>query len=337
MKDANPASTDAGQHRRPRGVHLSRPVHRSRHLAGSQPAQRETGRSDDDPELPDAGSRSRLPVRRRPGAAPVPVSAGRAEVSHRDGVGLARRDRGHHPASAERSRAHPPWRGADRRPPQRRKPRRRADAPRVPEVPQQGRRSSRRQGTPARSCSTRRRSSSAGTTSGWCCTTSSSASPRPGIVAKLLLEGRKFYRFKSVPFMPVEFAGAAYRLGHSMVREEYSHNRVFRPVPPRWRRPRWSLLFNSAACRETSMASCRWPPDASEQLGHRLAPLLQLQHAADDSELRVQSLSQARSVAHAHAALAAGFPDGTRREPGVPQPPARSDSRSAEWSGRRRS
>jgi hypothetical protein len=54
-----------------------------------------------------------------------------------------------------------------------------------------------------------------------------------GIVAKLLHEGRKFYRFKTVPFMPIEFAGAAYRLGHSMVREEYSHNRVFRPVPPR--------------------------------------------------------------------------------------------------------
>jgi hypothetical protein len=29
------------------------------------------------------------------------------------------------------------------------------------------------------------------------------------------------------PFMPVEFAGAAYRLGHSMIRQDYSHNRVF--------------------------------------------------------------------------------------------------------------
>jgi hypothetical protein len=64
-----------------------------------------------------------------------------------------------------------------------------------------------------------------------------------GIVAKLLAEGRKFYRFKTVPFMPVEFAGAAYRLGHSMVREEYSHNRVFRPVPPRLAAGTLSFLF----------------------------------------------------------------------------------------------
>ena len=64
-----------------------------------------------------------------------------------------------------------------------------------------------------------------------------------GIVAKLLFEGRKFYRFKTVPFMPLEFAGAAYRLGHSMVREEYSHNRVFRPIPPRLAPASLALLF----------------------------------------------------------------------------------------------
>ena len=29
--------------------------------------------------------------------------------------------------------------------------------------------------------------------------------------------------------MPVEFSAAAYRLGHSMVREAYSHNRIFTP------------------------------------------------------------------------------------------------------------
>jgi hypothetical protein len=48
-----------------------------------------------------------------------------------------------------------------------------------------------------------------------------------GIVARILHEGRRFYRFKRVPYMPVEFSGAAYRLGHSMVRQRYSHNRVF--------------------------------------------------------------------------------------------------------------
>jgi hypothetical protein len=51
-----------------------------------------------------------------------------------------------------------------------------------------------------------------------------------GIVAKILHDGRKFYRFQKVPYMPVEFSAAAYRLGHSMVREVYSHNRIFTPA-----------------------------------------------------------------------------------------------------------
>jgi hypothetical protein len=52
-----------------------------------------------------------------------------------------------------------------------------------------------------------------------------------GIVAKILEQGRRFYRFKKTPYMPVEFSAAAYRLGHSMVREVYSHNRIFTPGP----------------------------------------------------------------------------------------------------------
>jgi hypothetical protein len=52
-----------------------------------------------------------------------------------------------------------------------------------------------------------------------------------GIVAKILNQGRRFYRFKKFPFMPVEFSAAAYRLGHSMVRQTYSHNRVFTSIP----------------------------------------------------------------------------------------------------------
>lgn len=48
-----------------------------------------------------------------------------------------------------------------------------------------------------------------------------------GIVAKILHDGRKFYRFKKTPYMPVEFSAAAYRLGHSMVRDSYTHNRIF--------------------------------------------------------------------------------------------------------------
>lgn len=55
-----------------------------------------------------------------------------------------------------------------------------------------------------------------------------------GIVSKILHDGRRFYRFKKFPYMPVEFSAAAYRLGHSMVRETYDYNRVFSPTanPP---------------------------------------------------------------------------------------------------------
>jgi hypothetical protein len=49
----------------------------------------------------------------------------------------------------------------------------------------------------------------------------------PGLIRRIKHEGRRFYRFRSKPFIPVEFSAAAYRLGHSMVREVYDHNRVF--------------------------------------------------------------------------------------------------------------
>jgi hypothetical protein len=50
----------------------------------------------------------------------------------------------------------------------------------------------------------------------------------PGLVRKIKAEGRRFYRFRSRPYMPAEFSAAAYRLGHSMIRQTYEHNRVFR-------------------------------------------------------------------------------------------------------------
>jgi hypothetical protein len=45
---------------------------------------------------------------------------------------------------------------------------------------------------------------------------------------------RRFFRFEKfgpngTPYIPIEFSSAAYRLGHSMVREVYNHNRIFRP------------------------------------------------------------------------------------------------------------
>jgi hypothetical protein len=54
----------------------------------------------------------------------------------------------------------------------------------------------------------------------------------PGLVEKIKENGRKFYRFKSKPYIPAEFSGAAYRLGHSMIRETYNYNRVFNDDAP---------------------------------------------------------------------------------------------------------
>ena len=59
----------------------------------------------------------------------------------------------------------------------------------------------------------------------------------------VLTHGRKYFRFDGantkfgVPFMPVEFSVAGYRLGHSMIRENYNHNRAFAPAD-------FKLLFN---------------------------------------------------------------------------------------------
>lgn len=49
----------------------------------------------------------------------------------------------------------------------------------------------------------------------------------PGLIRRIKHEGRRFYRFAKRPYMPIEFSAAAYRFGHSMVREAYGHNRIF--------------------------------------------------------------------------------------------------------------
>ncbi|MBW4578067.1 MAG: hypothetical protein KME42_00645 [Tildeniella nuda ZEHNDER 1965/U140] len=49
----------------------------------------------------------------------------------------------------------------------------------------------------------------------------------PNQINKVLNEGRKFYKFDTFPFIPVEFSTAAYRLGHSMIRSTYDYNRAF--------------------------------------------------------------------------------------------------------------
>lgn len=49
----------------------------------------------------------------------------------------------------------------------------------------------------------------------------------PNILKQVLKHGRKHDKPKNWPFIPVDFSIAAYRFGHSMVRETYSHNRIF--------------------------------------------------------------------------------------------------------------
>jgi hypothetical protein len=47
----------------------------------------------------------------------------------------------------------------------------------------------------------------------------------PGVVDHVLATKRLFYTDAS--YMPLEFSGAAYRLGHSLVRSTYNYNRIF--------------------------------------------------------------------------------------------------------------
>lgn len=54
----------------------------------------------------------------------------------------------------------------------------------------------------------------------------------PDVLNDVLTNGRKFFQVEPgrLPTMPIEFAVAAYRLGHSMIRDTYSWNRNFDPA-----------------------------------------------------------------------------------------------------------
>jgi len=83
-------------------------------------------------------------------------------------------------------------------------------------------------------------------------------------IQDVLTNGRKFFCFETQqaygqPFIPIEFSVAAYRLGHSMVRQQYNHNRAFADIP-------FFLLFlfsgKSGAIRGTSAPPVQPPPGA---------------------------------------------------------------------------
>ncbi len=50
----------------------------------------------------------------------------------------------------------------------------------------------------------------------------------PDVLDDVITNGPRFFKFEGEPFMPVEFSVAAYRFGHSQVRNAYNFNRVFR-------------------------------------------------------------------------------------------------------------
>jgi Animal haem peroxidase len=62
------------------------------------------------------------------------------------------------------------------------------------------------------------------------------------LVDDILTSGRKFYKWRNQPFIPVEFAVAAYRFGHTQVRPSYRSN--FGPVPSDINSQVFKLIFN---------------------------------------------------------------------------------------------
>jgi hypothetical protein len=85
------------------------------------------------------------------------------------------------------------------------------------------------------------------------------------LVDQLLAEGPSYYRPKSEPYIPLEFADAAYRYGHCQMRQRYQVNRRstplplfpdllgFRAVPPE-RRVDWDLFFDTPGARTAQRA-----------------------------------------------------------------------------------
>jgi len=65
----------------------------------------------------------------------------------------------------------------------------------------------------------------------------------PAVLGDVLQNGRRFFTFGHDAFIPVEFSAAAYRLGHSMVRQEYNYNRVFNPSEARLAPATFNFFF----------------------------------------------------------------------------------------------
>jgi hypothetical protein len=81
------------------------------------------------------------------------------------------------------------------------------------------------------------------------------------VVDDILADGRKFYKWRNLPFIPVEFSVAAYRFGHSQVRPSYRSN--FGPMPTDINSQVFKLIFND---------SLPDSPDPNDLRGGKRAP-----------------------------------------------------------------
>jgi hypothetical protein len=96
------------------------------------------------------------------------------------------------------------------------------------------------------------------------------------LVDELLRDGCRYYRPHGQPFIPLEFADAAYRYGHSQIRHRYTLNRESQPVPifpdligfrpvPADKRVDWTLFFDGDG---------RPPVDRAKKIDGRLVGAL---------------------------------------------------------------
>ncbi len=69
----------------------------------------------------------------------------------------------------------------------------------------------------------------------------------PAVLQRVRKEGRKHYQWDvaSGPYMPLEFSVAAYRMGHSLIRQSYEFNRVFSTGSGEGRARLHQLLLNT--------------------------------------------------------------------------------------------
>jgi hypothetical protein len=127
------------------------------------------------------------------------------------------------------------------------------------------------------------------------------------LVDQLLAKGPQDYRPNPEPFIPLEFADAAYRYGHCQIRRLYQVNRLSTPLPlfpdllgfravPHERRVEWDLFFDAPGGRKAQRAK--------KIDGKLVRPLIQLPSAitgelevADYHSLAMRDLQRGQGTA----------------------------------------